>query len=313
MYVITALLIRAVPNVLPMLVLVVGCVAVSGLLSFCVKKATARFLPPRATLLVYGNPEARKEGEDILRRLPGVFYVLDSISADVGSEELCRQIFRWDARAVMLCGVPSSERNDLLKYCIDRNIEAYVRPNIGDLLVKGARAMQLDNLPVLVCHRSSPAIWYLALKRLTDILLSLAALVVFSPFMLITAIAIKLYDGGPILYKQLRLTKDGKQFYIYKFRSMRVDAEKDGVARLAQEHDNRITPVGKICPLWAPGPSARRSPRITSWRCPSLPSASRPKPASPAWPRSMASTIPPPIISSRWTCSILPPWGLWRT
>ena len=246
MYVITALLIRAVPNVLPMLVLVVGCVAMSGLLSFCVKKATARFLPPRATLLVYGNPEARKEGEDILRRLPGAFYVLDSISADVGSEELCRQIFRWDARAVMLCGVPSSERNDLLKYCIDRNIEAYVRPNIGDLLVKGARAMQLDNLPVLVCHRSSPAIWYLALKRLTDILLSLAALVVFSPFMLITAIAIKLYDGGPILYKQLRLTKDGKQFYIYKFRSMRVDAEKDGVARLAQEHDDRITPVGKI-------------------------------------------------------------------
>ena len=233
-------------TVLAMYGLVVGCVAMSGLLSFCVKKATARFLPPRATLLVYGNPEARKEGEDILRRLPGAFYVLDSISAGVGSEELCRQIFRWDARAVMLCGVPSSERNDLLKYCIDRNIEAYVRPNIGDLLVKGARAMQLDNLPVLVCHRSSPAIWYLALKRLTDILLSLAALVVFSPFMLITAIAIKLYDGGPILYKQLRLTKDGKQFYIYKFRSMRVDAEKDGVARLAQEHDGRITPVGKI-------------------------------------------------------------------
>ena len=110
MYVITALLIRAVPNVLPMLVLVVGCVAMSGLLSFCVKRATARFLPPRATLLVYGNPEARKEGEDILRRLPGAFYVLDSISADVGSEELCRQIFRWDARAVMLCGVPSSEQ-----------------------------------------------------------------------------------------------------------------------------------------------------------------------------------------------------------
>ena len=106
--------------------------------------------------------------------------------------------------------------------------------------------MQLDNLPVLVCHRSSPAIWYLALKRLTDILLSLAALGVFSPFMLITAIAIKIYDGGPILYKQLRLTKDGKQFYIYKFRSMRVDAEKDGVARLAQKNDDRITPIGKL-------------------------------------------------------------------
>lgn len=246
MYVITALLIRAVPNVLPMLALVVGCVAVSGLLCFCVKKATAKLLVPRAMLLIYDNPEAKKEGEDILRRLPGVFYLLDSICAEVGVDEICRQIFRWDARAVMLCGVPSSKRNDLLKYCIDRNVETYVRPSIGDLLVKGARPVQLDNLPVLVCHRSSPAIWYLALKRLTDIVLSLAALVVFSPFMLVTALAIKIYDGGPVLYKQLRLTKDGKEFYIYKFRSMRVDAEKDGVARLAQEHDDRITPVGKI-------------------------------------------------------------------
>ena len=246
MYVITALLIRAVPNVLPMLALVVGCVAVSGLLCFCVKKATAKLLVPRAMLLIYDNPEAKKEGEDILRRLPGVFYLLDSICAEVGVDEICRQIFRWDARAVMLCGVPSSKRNDLLKYCVDRNVEAYVRPSFGDLLVKGARPVQLDNLPVLVCHRSSPAIWYLALKRLTDIVLSLAALVVFSPFMLVTALAIKIYDGGPVLYKQLRLTKDGKEFYIYKFRSMRVDAEKDGVARLAQEHDDRITPVGKI-------------------------------------------------------------------
>ena len=99
---------------------------------------------------------------------------------------------------------------------------------------------------MLLCQRSSPAIWYLAVKRVMDIILSLCALVVFSPFMLVTAIAIKCYDGGPIFYKQLRLTKDRKEFYVYKFRSMRVDAEKDGVARLAQTNDDRITPVGKI-------------------------------------------------------------------
>ena len=127
-----------------------------------------------------------------------------------------------------------------MKYCIDRGVEAYVRPNIGDFLIKGARSLQLDSLPVLLCHRSSPSIGYLAVKRLTDILLSLLALVVFSPFMLVTAIAIKAYDGGPVLYKQLRLTKDRKEFYVYKFRSMRVDAEKDGVARLAQTNDDRL-------------------------------------------------------------------------
>ena len=99
---------------------------------------------------------------------------------------------------------------------------------------------------MLLCQRSSPAIWYLAVKRIMDIVLSLLALVVFSPFMLVTAVAIKLYDGGPILYKQVRLTKDRKEFNLYKFRSMRGDAEKDGVARLARENDDRITPVGKI-------------------------------------------------------------------
>ena len=63
--------------------------------------------------------------------------------------------------------------------------------------------------------------------------------------MLIAAIAVKAYDGGPVLYSQKRLTKDGKVFSVYKFRSMIVDAEKDGV-RLAGKKDDRITPVGKV-------------------------------------------------------------------
>ena len=67
-----------------------------------------------------------------------------------------------------------------------------------------------------------------------------------SPFLIATAIAVKAEDGGPVFYRQVRLTRDGKQFKILKFRSMRVDAEKDGVARLASEHDDRITRVGHI-------------------------------------------------------------------
>ena len=63
--------------------------------------------------------------------------------------------------------------------------------------------------------------------------------------MLICAIAIKLDDGGPIFFKQNRITKNGKIFNVLKFRSMVVDAEKDG-AQKATEHDSRITKVGKI-------------------------------------------------------------------
>ena len=246
MYIVTALLVRAVPNVLPSLLLLLCAGLASLLWAVCAKKLTLRLLKPRPTVLIYDNAEAREDGEAILKSQPNSFALLESISAEEGIEAIRARLRAHNARAVMLCGIPSSLRNDLVKFCINNRIEAYVRPNIGDFLIKGAKSMQLDNLPVLLCQRSSPAIWYLAVKRVMDIVLSLLALVVFSPFMLVTAIAIKAYDGGPILYKQVRLTKDRKEFYVYKFRSMRVDAEKDGVARLAKAHDDRITPVGKI-------------------------------------------------------------------
>ena len=246
LYLVTALLMRAIPSVLPLLVLLAASITVAGVWAYASKRLTEKLLAARPILLVYDNREAREDGEAILGSLPRVFQLLGAVSAREGTGEVCNQISRKGARAVMLCGISSSQRNDLVKYCIDHNVEAYVRPNIGDFLIKGARSLQLDNLPVLLCHRSSPSIWYLAAKRLMDIVLSLLALVVFSPFMLVTAICIKAYDQGPVLYKQLRLTKDRKEFYVYKFRSMRVDAEKDGVARLASTHDDRITPVGRV-------------------------------------------------------------------
>lgn len=246
MYLVTALLMRAVPSVLPMLGMVTASILLGWLWAFASRRLTGKLLAARPMLLIYDNAEAREDGEAIIRSLPSVFRLVDSVSTKEGAEKLYRMMEEKKIRAVMLCGIPSSLRNDLVKYCIDHNVESYVRPNIGDFLIKGAQSLQLDNLPVLLCHRSSPSIWYLAVKRLADILLSLAALVLFSPIMLITAILIKAYDYGPVLYKQVRLTKDRKEFYVYKFRSMKVDAEKDGVARLAQTNDDRITPVGKV-------------------------------------------------------------------
>ena len=84
------------------------------------------------------------------------------------------------------------------------------------------------------------------MKRTIDIICALLLLLFALPFMLITAVLIKLYDGGPILYKQIRCTLDQREFHILKFRSMKTDAEKDGVARLASKNDSRITPVGKF-------------------------------------------------------------------
>ena len=78
-----------------------------------------------------------------------------------------------------------------------------------------------------------------------DIVISLIGIVIASPFMLVIVLAIKLYDRGPILYKQERLTKDGQPFMIYKFRSMSVHSEDAG-ARLAAKGDARVTPVGRV-------------------------------------------------------------------
>ena len=84
-----------------------------------------------------------------------------------------------------------------------------------------------------------------ACQRFADIVLSSVALVLSSPIMLITGVLIKLEDGGPIFYKQERMGRYGKEFYVYKLRSMRTDAEKFG-AQWANKEDNRITKIGKF-------------------------------------------------------------------
>lgn len=148
--------------------------------------------------------------------------------------------------AVVLWDIPVAERNDLLKLCYSRSIRVYMMPKISDVLVKGADQLHLFDTPVYLTREYSLKVEQRLAKRLIDLICSVLLLVIASPIMLITAVAIKLYDGGPVFYKQIRCTRDRKEFSILKFRSMRVDAEKDGVARLAAKNDSRITPVGKF-------------------------------------------------------------------
>ena len=84
------------------------------------------------------------------------------------------------------------------------------------------------------------------MKRSTDAILSAICLIIFSPLFLIIAIAIRREDGMPVIYKQERIGLGAKPFYIYKFRSMKVDAEKDGPNLLEISGDNRLTHVGKF-------------------------------------------------------------------
>ncbi|MBQ7860945.1 MAG: sugar transferase [Clostridia bacterium] len=199
---------------------------------------------PKRTIVVFGNVDSYRSLKGI-KSMDKRFTVLETVNCEqIPLNDLFRNIKKVDA--VFLCGVPSDYRNEVVKFCIANGKVAYVKPKISDTIIRGGRTIQLLNVPVYRCRRSDAGLIYLVVKRFFDIVLSLIAIIISLPFTVATAIAVKAYDGGPVFYKQVRLTTNGKTFELIKFRSMIQNAEKDGVARLASEGDSRITPVGKF-------------------------------------------------------------------
>ena len=159
-------------------------------------------------------------------------------------EEIKEKIDQYEG--VVICDIPSHIRNLLLKYCYGKSVRTYTTPKISDILLRSAEKLHLFDTPLLLSRNVGLTFDQRFVKRLMDIVLSLAALVILSPVFIVTAIAIKAYDGGPVFFRQDRCTKDGKVFSICKFRSMIVDAEKEGHSIPATDKDPRITPVGRI-------------------------------------------------------------------
>lgn len=199
--------------------------------------------PPMKTLIIYQDESDIKKLYEI-----AFFGSRFNIERKMEAPESIQDIIPVldDYKTVIVSGVPATLRNGIVKACIDKDINCYFIPHTGDIIIAGARHQQSFSVPIMSVKRAMPHPEYAFTKRALDIVLSMIGLILASPFMLVTAAVIKAYDRGPVLYKQVRLTKDGKTFKILKFRSMRVDAEKDGVARLASEHDDRITPVGHV-------------------------------------------------------------------
>ena len=203
--------------------------------------------PPRKTLLIYrNNRDRRRFGSITGKPTERLYQIVKEIKFDGTFEEIKPEL-NDGYEAVFVAGVNSRCRNGILKYCEDMGIRGFFLPHVGDVIMQGAQHIQAFDTPVMMVRRKTLRPEYRVVKRLADFLFSLIGLILLSPIFLITAIAIKCYDRGPVFYKQTRLTKDSKEFKIIKFRSMRVDAEKDGVARLSTgENDDRITPIGKI-------------------------------------------------------------------
>lgn len=199
---------------------------------------------PRELLLVHGD----RSIEDITEKFSSrkdKYKICHCMHISEGIDAICKEAQnRYDA--VVIWDIKTEDRNKILKYCYGREIRVYIMPKITDVIVKGSEQLHLFDTPILLTREYALKIEQRMFKRMIDLFCAIALVVMTSPVMLITAIIIKAYDKGPVFYKQIRCTRGQKEFSILKFRSMRVDAEKDGVARLAAKNDSRITPVGKF-------------------------------------------------------------------
>lgn len=202
----------------------------------------AKLYPPRQMIVVYGEYSPKDLIAKINKR-EDKYNICASINISAGIDRIQEEILHYEA--VVICDVPSQVRNIILKYCFRHSIRTYVTQKISDILVRGADPIHLFDTPLLLSRNHGLNIEQMILKRTMDIIFSVIALVILSPFMLLSALLIKLYDRGPVFYRQERLTIDGKVFRIFKFRSMCVESEVHG-AQLAKKDDDRITPIGKF-------------------------------------------------------------------
>lgn len=204
-----------------------------------------RVFPPRQLLFVHGD----RSIDNILFKFstrPDKYVIKDTINISEGLDIIREKGMCGDYTGIVLWDIPTQDRNILLKYFYSRNMRVYMMPKIPDVIVQGADSIHLFDTPIMLTREYALTAGQRFAKRTMDIICAVILTVLSSPIMLITAIAIKLCDGGPVLYSQIRCTRDRREFRILKFRSMKVDAEKDGVARLASKGDDRITPVGRF-------------------------------------------------------------------
>ncbi len=210
-------------------------------LTFCMNRLHARYDGPRKVAIIYGD-----QGYQLLyQKMKDFSYrykILGCFEENTDKEELYRILA--ECKDVYLYEVNEELRQELLLYCEKKRKDIHFSLSIADISLRGCDVSHFFDTPFLRNRKADVQWYYPIIKRFFDIILSLIALVIASPFMLITAIAIKIEDGGHVFYTQKRLTAKHKTFSIIKFRSMKENSED--VARLASEGDDRITKVGHV-------------------------------------------------------------------
>lgn len=146
------------------------------------------------------------------------------------------------AQTVFIYDIPSDQKSEIIRYCYKERINIYLSPEIEDIVELNAQYYLLDDVSMVNANVKAWTMEQRVLKKIIDVALALFLMVLTSPIWLVSAIAIKMYDGGSIFFKQKRATIHGWVFEVYKFRTMKENVENKSVT----DDDDRITGPGKI-------------------------------------------------------------------
>ncbi len=240
-YLILCLIARRMMNPLGMILLLVAQVVIIILMMYLMSHVYFSLYKARRVLAIFehGNQNDIIKKVQIIRER---FQLTKGITTDRGLEAIKREVDGYDT--VLICDFDPTMKSEVLKYCYAKNKRIYLLPSSADTILNGSYQVQVFDTPVLFLHNGGLSMEQRIIKRIFDILLSLLGIIVLSPIMLITAIAIKLTSKGPIIFKQKRITRDQNEFCIYKFRSMKVSDTNE--VKKTTVDDDRVTVVGKI-------------------------------------------------------------------
>ena len=244
MYLEFSLIAREMVHILPIFWGALAQVAVAAVCSVCANMIYFKLYAARKVVAVFSDD---MYGFELIKKMGLIsqrFKIECGLNAERTSfEQIKRQIDKYEA--VVICNIDRNLQKQIISYCFSKEKRTYLLPDITDIIINNSYDIQIGDTPVLMSRNRGLTLEQRAIKRLFDVVISACALIITLPVTLICAVLIKLDDGGPVFYRQNRITKDGRIFNILKFRSMRTDAEKDG-AKKATDKDDRITRVGRV-------------------------------------------------------------------
>jgi len=242
-YLIIVLLSVGFVSVIPILLMTTVEILITFLFTIISDFWFSKIFPSKKVIIIYDEYDPEQFIAKLQTR-KDKFRLKELINVSVGLEKIEEAV--KESEGVIIYDVHAEMRNKLLKICFENNIRAYATTKISDVLVREAECLHLFDTPLLLYRNNGMTIEQRFIKRAMDIFVSFIMLILTSPIMLICAIAIKICDKGPVFFRQPRVTLNGKVFNIHKFRTMIVDAEKDGTPIPAQDNDPRVTPIGKF-------------------------------------------------------------------